>query len=678
LIDYDGSEVNERQKWTPLNQINEYEYYNDSLCFNYDIDESPYINVRDLFLQLKNVGPLLVKLDVASIGSYGYDADSSAPVTSIRWVRNDTSSWVIDLGHPHQDSTIKYWEVSTFIDTSAVDSTDYFMLVNRVTSISNGDEDITGWDEAPDRAVEVYFTRPSGTNPFIEEIFFNKKRLLFSDSTVGGLNYFTYTDTLEAGDGRIYRVTDVLSGTITENMTLNHDYMVVGDLTISSGDTLTLEQGVTLYVLPDSGIDITVNGALIANGNPGDSVRIISWDEYTGDTNAVNWNGIDFGTNSFGDFDYCAIRDVEDIAIDIEDSSQVSLNHCLIKDVGLNGIDSYKGFIYVNHSTFQYIGLKGIYAYKAESVIDSCYFDVCGRYGIYIYLRQAGCDSTIITNCTVDRSITQVPDSSQYCIYVGGFNDVRIENNFLRYYKQGGIKLSSSDAKVIDNDIVNCTNYGIYAHNSDADIKDCIIDTVNTGIYCNGSEPKVRHCLFDNLSIGVRDNGFCPDLGKWTTVRDPGNSDFTGCSNYYIWHGQSLQSPLWAELNYFGGTPSLRKFYGPSIDYTPWSLFPPSFKLTDEPDIPFIYQLNHNYPNPFNPTTTISFSLAEPGYTSISIYNILGQKVSSLVDEYKSPGIYSVIWDGRNKSGAAVSSGVYFYRVESGEFNDTKKMLLLR
>jgi len=90
------------------------------------------------------------------------------------------------------------------------------------------------------------------------------------------------------------------------------------------------------------------------------------------------------------------------------------------------------------------------------------------------------------------------------------------------------------------------------------------------------------------------------------------------------------------------------------------------------------FKLNTNYPNPFNPNTNILYSLAEPGYTTITIYNILGQRVTRLVDEYKEAGQHMVIWNGQNSRGQPVSSGIYFYRIESGDFMDSKKMMLLR
>ena len=99
------------------------------------------------------------------------------------------------------------------------------------------------------------------------------------------------------------------------------------------------------------------------------------------------------------------------------------------------------------------------------------------------------------------------------------------------------------------------------------------------------------------------------------------------------------------------------------------------------------FELSQNYPNPFNPTTTIHFRIScklqdasckTPIQTTLTIYNILGQKVRTLVDEDKLPGEYKVIWDGKDKVGNEVASGIYFYQLKTKDFTQTKKMLLLR
>ncbi|MCJ7457549.1 MAG: cohesin domain-containing protein, partial [candidate division Zixibacteria bacterium] len=100
--------------------------------------------------------------------------------------------------------------------------------------------------------------------------------------------------------------------------------------------------------------------------------------------------------------------------------------------------------------------------------------------------------------------------------------------------------------------------------------------------------------------------------------------------------------------------------------------------------LPKLFSLGQNYPNPFNPTTTIRFEIGIGGgpqqsvQTSLRVYNILGQRVKTLVDEPKSPGIYYQTWDGKDEQGNNISSGVYFYQLRAGSYNETKKMVLLK
>lgn len=95
--------------------------------------------------------------------------------------------------------------------------------------------------------------------------------------------------------------------------------------------------------------------------------------------------------------------------------------------------------------------------------------------------------------------------------------------------------------------------------------------------------------------------------------------------------------------------------------------------------LPNTFSLNQNYPNPFNPTTTISFTTTENTVnTEIVIYNIKGQKVKSLVNERFDAGTHQVVWDGKDNNGKPVSSGIYFYRLRSGRYTSTRKMILMK
>jgi uncharacterized membrane protein (UPF0182 family) len=92
-----------------------------------------------------------------------------------------------------------------------------------------------------------------------------------------------------------------------------------------------------------------------------------------------------------------------------------------------------------------------------------------------------------------------------------------------------------------------------------------------------------------------------------------------------------------------------------------------------------VTRLEQNYPNPFNPQTTIAFSLKERARVKVDVYNVAGALVKTLVDETRAAGSYEdVRWDGRNNANQAVSSGVYFYKLVTNNFSQTKKMVLLK
>lgn len=94
--------------------------------------------------------------------------------------------------------------------------------------------------------------------------------------------------------------------------------------------------------------------------------------------------------------------------------------------------------------------------------------------------------------------------------------------------------------------------------------------------------------------------------------------------------------------------------------------------------LPTEFALAQNRPNPFNPTTEISFSLPTAAEVTLVIYNVLGENVAMLAEGLRAAGTHSVMWDGRDKNGRAVASGVYFYRLDAGEYSATRKMLLLK
>jgi FlgD Ig-like domain len=94
--------------------------------------------------------------------------------------------------------------------------------------------------------------------------------------------------------------------------------------------------------------------------------------------------------------------------------------------------------------------------------------------------------------------------------------------------------------------------------------------------------------------------------------------------------------------------------------------------------LPDQFHLAQNYPNPFNPLTSIEYNLPARSHIVLSVFNLLGQKVRLIEDDIQSAGVHTAIWDGRDDNGHSVASGIYYYRLETPDFRDTRAMLLLK
>lgn len=168
-------------------------------------------------------------------------------------------------------------------------------------------------------------------------------------------------------------------------------------------------------------------------------------------------------------------------------------------------------------------------------------------------------------------------------------------------------------------------------------------------------------------------------IGVSTTGTNP--SDFTIISG-----STPLEAPLdWTEYvynlsNYDGDT-----YVGiQCVSHDHWIFMLDDFHITgrtdsDDPIVPVVAtELHGNYPNPFNPETTISFSVKDKGHVKVNIYNVKGQLVKTLVNDNMNAGKHTIVWNGRDNAGKAVSSGVYFYKMSAGKYSSTKKMIMMK
>ncbi len=98
--------------------------------------------------------------------------------------------------------------------------------------------------------------------------------------------------------------------------------------------------------------------------------------------------------------------------------------------------------------------------------------------------------------------------------------------------------------------------------------------------------------------------------------------------------------------------------------------------MVDNSNIPEKFDLSQNFPNPFNPETKFKYHVAENSKISLVIYNLLGKKIKTLVNEYKTPGVYIITWDGRDEFSNKMVSGIYLVRFRAGNFSQTRKLVL--
>ncbi len=280
----------------------------------------------------------------------------------------------------------------------------------------------------------------------------------------------------------------------------------------------------------------------------------------------------------------------------------------------------------------------------------------------------------------------------------------------------GTITQDAGDTPVIWNDVMvgsypyqtNAGGGGAYTIYSDT-------GTYNISVYADGyiSDPAFREVAIigDTSGAGlnfVLNQSHCNVTGTLTTLQLPLDG------SYYQVFAYTGTLGLYGADGYFVAVnvDSLTGTYNMNLCDGDWTIIPPNgfadfdapaptvVTIGEAPDIsrtidfdyslisdigddingnlPLSFELKQNYPNPFNPATTIGYSLPVSSFVTIDIFNLLGQKINSLIDESKPAGYYEVNWGGIDFSGNQVSTGYYFYRINAGDYNQTRKMLLLK
>ena len=141
--------------------------------------------------------------------------------------------------------------------------------------------------------------------------------------------------------------------------------------------------------------------------------------------------------------------------------------------------------------------------------------------------------------------------------------------------------------------------------------------------------------------------------------------------------GTDVSSPIAGRYMYYLAASGWQSFSGGNLMITSYIAQPPT-GIGDEVSNPLTFELSQNYPNPFNPSTVIRYQIPESEFVTIEVYNMLGQKINTLINDIQNAGEHSTNWDGTNIAGEQVSSGIYLYKIKAGEFSAVRKMMLIK
>lgn len=465
--------------------------------------------------------------------------------------------------------------------------------------------------------------------------------------------------------------------TIWTDTTWKDSMYVIGDVVVYDTATLTIDSGtVVRFRLSDAkkmGVDTTkcelvIRGKLIVNGTENNPVTFTS---QTSTPSEGDWYGI-------------RVLDT--------DSASAMIEYADIK--------------------YTYCGID--YDNSASDTVSNCHFYANQMYGIK-------CDNS---NLKILNNLIEKDTTSNYLGYgvsISGGVSPEVRNNHIKNYKYGINKTGSGSPLVRDNKITK-GDVGIRGYNTSSfTIKSCCFSGKFEQSYVKNDKGTIN---IDSCWMEGDPNDSTPK-GVWYTPPAGGTVKRSGIFNYYecgicsyystpnlynghnsiySWlNGDSLAKAVKnvykppmppiidAQNNWWGTTneDSLANLFDPGVIWNPYLTGEPSLynactgfggapKIVFSEPVPERFTLFQNYPNPFNPQTIIRYNLPQETKVTVKIYNILGQLVKTLVDEVQTSGLHQIVWEGENSSGQKVSSGIYFYRIQTQDFVEVKKMVFIK
>lgn len=263
-----------------------------------------------------------------------------------------------------------------------------------------------------------------------------------------------------------------------------------------------------------------------------------------------------------------------------------------------------------------------------------------------VVLQGAGADK-----CVIDGG-------NQYCgwpdccvIYCESIGNCKIDGFTITYPRGAGIGVVNSSPTITNNKIINCQGEGIYwqcSHPSPLQL------------------PPINGNTITNNSTGV----YIVDVEDWPFVPN--------IALYSPWLNQPLDSLTQIEPGLHWNNIYGNNYFGPEANLCLTGWYLPVKDSLSGFNLPNKASLLQNYPNPFNSATVIEYQLPDLMYIRLEIYNLLGQRIRTLVNGWQGVGTHEVMWDGRDQEGQKLSSGVYFCTLRNEGLTLTKQILLVR
>ncbi len=451
-------------------------------------------------------------------------------------------------------------------------------------------------------------------------------------------------------------------------------YLVTGDVTVPSGQTLDIGPGVEINF--QDHYQLIVNGNLQAVGAENDTIR------FTTDNPATGWGGIRISSTDVCRFSYCRIEfgkssgdypDIHGGGVALL-TSNANFSHCVFADNDGTGSDNGMGGAVYCYNT----GSPS----QAMTHFTNCKFIRNHAYGEGGAIKFTSDYNTEIVNCEFIENDCLYGGGAIMGYYVTGtkMTNCLFVDNYTMYSGGGAIYTLGGANELY---FTNCTltnNTAVTGDGGAACLEYCEAYFVNTIVYQNDGR------YSDDVYLGWGSSGEIyysnmpiPDgaSGSFSINTNPqfvdaANGDYslletspcvdTG-TDFLIANGTTM-----VNLNpnqYCGINPDMGVY-----EYCPTS------GVGD--DGLTVFKMNQNYPNPFSNSTAISYSLPADSFVSAVIYNVRGQEIKSLVNGNQTAGANFVSWDGRSNDGHKVSQGVYFMRLRAGDDVRSVRMVLTK